>query len=237
MKNKILLTTNNSENASVITASLRQRGYEVINAGGGGESFRLALREHPDLIISQMELNDIPGTEFCRMIRADKQLRATPFIFLSEFSQSVEKIVEALHAGADDYLTEFTNAQELNAKVAWFIEQKKTGENLRQYYQILRHRQSHITKIIKGTLDLFSNLNTDYSVSPMIEMHKRNADENIGRRIELGMNMIDGLANLLEEQVAAIEMLGETVRGEDIPVNEQFIPEKNEVSYHGILVM
>ncbi|MCD9185106.1 MAG: response regulator [Pyrinomonadaceae bacterium] len=237
MKNKILLTTNNPENAKIITASLQQRGYEVINAVSGREAFRLARREHPDLIISRMELTDIPGLEFCRMIRADKQLRATPFIFLSEFSQSIDKIVEALHAGADDFLTEFTNVQELNAKVVWFIEQKKTGENLRQYYQILRHRQSHITKIIKGTLDLFSNLNADFRVAPMLDRQTRNADGNIGRRIELGMNMIDGLANLLEEQVAAIEMLGGTVRGEDIPIDEQFIPEKNEMNYHGILVM
>jgi len=237
MKYKILLTTNNPENAKSITESLRQRGYDVLNAVSGRESFRLARREHPDLIISQMELNDIPGLELCRMVRADKQLRATPFIFLSEFSQNMEKIVEALYAGADDYLTEFTNGQELNAKVAWLIEQKKNSENMRQYYQILRHRQSHITKIIKGTLDLFSNLNTDFRVSPLLDVHNRNADGNIGRRIELGMNMIDGLANLLEEQVVAIEMLGGTVRGEDIPINEQFIPEKNEMNYHGILVM
>lgn len=237
MKYKVLLTTNNQENANIIAAALQHSGYEVLTAASGRESFRAARREHPDLIVSRMDLNDISGLELCRMVRADKQLRATPFLVLSESSQDIEKIVEALHAGADDYLTEFTNVQELKAKIAWFIEQKKNGENLRQYFQILRHRQTHITKIIKGTLDLFSNLNADYRISPMIDMQSRNADGNIGRRIELGMNMIDGLANLLEEQVAAIEMLGETVRGEDIPINEQFIPEKAEANYHGILVM
>lgn len=237
MKHKILLIIPNSDMAKYLTTALRQNGYDVVNALSGREGFRFTRREHPDLIISQIELNDIAGLELCRMIRADKQLRATPFIFLSEKSQGTENIVEALHAGADDYLTEFTNFQELSAKIAWLIEQKKTGENLRQYYQILRHRQSHITKIIKGTLDLFSNLNADFRISPMLDVQSRNSDGNIGRRIELGMNMIDGLANLLEEQVVAIEMLGGTVRGEDIPINEEFIPEKTEMNYHGILVM
>lgn len=228
MKYKILLTITDVESAQDLTKALRQKGFATINAVSGRESFRQARRERPDLIICQTELGDIAGLELCRLIRADEQLRATPFIFFNEDLQDTEKIIEALHAGADDCITKFTNPHELNAKIAWLIEQKKAGENLRQYYQILRHRQSHITKIIKGTLDLFANLNADYRVAPMIDVHHRNSDTNIGRRIELGMNMIDGLANLLEEQVAAIEMLGGTVRGEDIPINEDFIPEKTE---------
>lgn len=237
MNYKILVTITDTDYARDLSHSLRQKGYEVIYAVSGREAFRHARRERPDLIICQAELNDISGLELCRMIRADKQLRATPFISFSEQSQNTEKIVEALHAGADDYMTNSTNLYELYAKITWLIEEKKSGENLRQYYQILRHRQSHITKIIKGTLDLFANLNADYRVAPVIDIHNRNLDGNISRRIELGMNMIDGLANLLEEQVAAIEMLGGTVRGEDIPVNEEYIPEKTENNYHGILVM
>jgi two-component system, OmpR family, KDP operon response regulator KdpE len=93
--------------------SLRARGYEVIVARRGEEGLNLAAHRRPDVILLDLGLPGIDGVEVVRGLRG---WSAVPIIVLSARHQSVSK-VEALDAGADDYVTKPFGMDELLARL------------------------------------------------------------------------------------------------------------------------
>jgi two-component system KDP operon response regulator KdpE len=92
---------------------LRSRGYEVEVAGTGAEALALLESRMPDLIVLDLGLPDLEGTEVCRRIRAQSQV---PVIVLSARSGERDK-VNALDLGADDYVTKPFGPEELLARI------------------------------------------------------------------------------------------------------------------------
>jgi two-component system, OmpR family, KDP operon response regulator KdpE len=96
-----------------LRTSLSAHGYEIFEASNGEEALRMAAEERPDLIILDLGLPDIDGVEVTRRLREWTQ---TPIIILSVLDQEVNKI-NALDAGADDYLTKPFGVGELVARI------------------------------------------------------------------------------------------------------------------------
>ena len=225
---KILLVGNNFSRLENKVSALLSAGYNVLPTIGGREGFRLARRETPDLIVSESDLPDISGLELCRMVRADRELGAIPFVFVSETHQSSDAVIEACRAGADDFLTEFSNPQQLSAKIAWLIERKNSEESLRSYYLMLRERQAQMTGIIKGVSNLFTDLDFELKTESSDEI----SDKQLDRRVDLGMSMVGALANLLCEQVKALSIGERSLRGEIFAANQPHL--KQELEPHHI---
>ena len=96
-----------------LTISLTARGYEVVVARTGEEGLDLAAHRHPDVVLLDLGLPGIDGVEVVRGIRG---WSTVPIIVLSARHQSVSK-VEALDAGADDYVTKPFGMDELLARL------------------------------------------------------------------------------------------------------------------------
>ena len=92
---------------------LRARGYEVEIAGTGAEALKIAATHAPDLIVLDLGLPDLEGTEVCRRIRSAS---AVPIVVLSARGAEADK-VNALDLGADDYVTKPFGPDELLARV------------------------------------------------------------------------------------------------------------------------
>jgi len=92
---------------------LRARGYEVYSAITGRAALEAVDRDKPDLIVLDLGLPDINGVEVCRQIR---QTLPTPILVLSARGAEGDK-VNALDAGADDYVTKPFGAEELLARI------------------------------------------------------------------------------------------------------------------------
>jgi two-component system, OmpR family, KDP operon response regulator KdpE len=92
---------------------LRSHGYEVITAMSGRGAIAAAAREQPDLIVLDLGLPDMDGVEVCRTVRDDG---GSPIIVLSARGGEADK-VQALDAGADDYVTKPFGAEELLARI------------------------------------------------------------------------------------------------------------------------
>jgi two-component system KDP operon response regulator KdpE len=92
---------------------LRSRGYEVVIAGSGAAALEAFERERPDLIVLDLGLPDIDGTEVCRRVRDRSE---TPIVVLSARGAEKDK-VRALDQGADDYVTKPFGPEELLARV------------------------------------------------------------------------------------------------------------------------
>jgi two-component system KDP operon response regulator KdpE len=93
--------------------NLRVRQYEVHTAGNGSEALELAAKHPPDLVILDLGLPDLDGVDVIHGLRG---WTAAPIIVLSGRTDSTDK-VEALDAGADDYVTKPFGMDELLARM------------------------------------------------------------------------------------------------------------------------
>jgi CheY-like chemotaxis protein/nitrogen-specific signal transduction histidine kinase len=98
--------------------------YNVFLAVDGSDGLAKAKKCTADLILSDVMMPVMTGTEFCRKIREDPNLKATPFVLLTARSMMDSKI-EGLEKGADDYLTKPFSESELLARVKNLISLRK----------------------------------------------------------------------------------------------------------------
>ncbi len=119
------------DDASLVRAlglSLGARGYEVVVASSGEDGLEQAGRHHPDVVLLDLGLPGIDGVDVIRDLRA---WSSVPIIVLSARHQSVNK-VEALDAGADDYMTKPFGIDELLARMRATLRRRTSGaESLR----------------------------------------------------------------------------------------------------------
>jgi two-component system KDP operon response regulator KdpE len=110
---RILLVDDEAGIQRAVGPLLRSRGYDVDVAGSGADALAMFENRTPDLVVLDLGLPDIEGTEVCRRIRAKSPV---PIIVLSARSAERDK-VNALDLGADDYVTKPFGPEELLARI------------------------------------------------------------------------------------------------------------------------
>ncbi len=110
---KILVIDDDLELLNLISFALRQAGFFVVQAADGAEALHVWEREHPDLIILDVNLPKLSGFEVLQHIRAES---ATPVMLLT-VRASEEDQVQGLDLGADDYLAKPFSPRTLLARV------------------------------------------------------------------------------------------------------------------------
>ena len=124
--NRVLVVDDDEALARALMINLRAHGYDVTPAVNGRSALDLAGRLRPDVVVLDLGLPDIDGIEVLEGIRGWSTM---PVIVLSARSTSSEK-VEALDAGADDYVTKPFGMDELLARVRAAVRRgaTQTGE-------------------------------------------------------------------------------------------------------------
>ncbi len=121
---RILLVDDEAAIQRALGPLLRSRGYEVDIAGTGKDALDIVAARPPALIVLDLRLPDLEGTEVCRRVRATSQL---PIIVLSARGAEADK-VQALDLGADDYVTKPFGPEELLARIRVAL-RRGTGED------------------------------------------------------------------------------------------------------------
>lgn len=119
-KLRILVIDDEPSMIDFIRLGLEYEGYDSFSAEDGITGLRLALQEHPDLIILDLMLPGMNGFEVCRRIR---QATATPIIMLTARDELDDR-VQGLDLGADDYLTKPFQFKELAARLRALLRRK-----------------------------------------------------------------------------------------------------------------
>ena len=112
-KPKILVVDDELQIARVLKTTLSARGYSVRTASDGDDAVQVMKSWTPDLVITDLRMPNMDGVELCRHLRAKSGI---PIIVLSVRNEERTK-VEALDAGADDYVTKPFSVNELLARV------------------------------------------------------------------------------------------------------------------------
>ncbi len=120
----IVLFVEDSEDVRTFVYDLLKTDYNILLAENGEKGIESALKNMPELIISDIMMPGMGGIEFCHRIKNDWQTSHIPVILLTAKATEDSKI-EGLEIGADDYLTKPFNAEELFARMRNLIDQRK----------------------------------------------------------------------------------------------------------------
>lgn len=113
MSQRILLVEDEESISQPLAFLLEREGYRVRVVADGSEAIRVFPEEQFELVLLDLMLPGLPGTEVCRSIRARSQV---PIIMLTAKDSEVD-IVVGLELGADDYVTKPYSARELLARI------------------------------------------------------------------------------------------------------------------------
>jgi signal transduction histidine kinase/ligand-binding sensor domain-containing protein/DNA-binding response OmpR family regulator len=111
-----LLIVEDNEEMRTLVKELLQPYYMILEAGDGEAGLKAALEHQPDLIISDVMMPNMSGTQMCAKIKRNIQTSHIPVILLTART-ALEYKIEGLETGADDYITKPFNSKLLRARV------------------------------------------------------------------------------------------------------------------------
>lgn len=121
----ILVVEDDAAVRNLITTTLETHEYRYHTAANGETAILEAASYNPDIVLLDLGLPDLDGVEVIKKIRT---WSAIPIIVISARSEDTDKI-EALDAGADDYLTKPFSVQELLARLRVTLRRLNSGQN------------------------------------------------------------------------------------------------------------
>jgi two-component system, OmpR family, KDP operon response regulator KdpE len=121
---RVLIVDDEPQILRALRINLTARQYEVVTAADGTAALRAATEDRPDLVVLDLGLPDIDGVQVIRQLR---NWTPVPIVVLSGRAESRDK-VDALDAGADDYVTKPFSVDELLARIRAVTRRKNTTE-------------------------------------------------------------------------------------------------------------
>ncbi|MFY0526837.1 response regulator [Archangium gephyra] len=181
------------------TRTLRMAGYRVLEAATGEEALRLAVQERPDVVVLDVKLPDISGYEVCQRLRAQPHTASIAVMHTSATFVTPDKKVRGLEGGADAYLTEPFEGEELIATVRSLL-------RMRRAEQDLRRRAEHLTEADRRK-DLFLAMlahelrNPLAAITTAVSILERRAtvDPKDGRMVSIIQRQTNHLARLVDD--------------------------------------
>lgn len=124
MPAKILIAEDEKDIRELVGFTLTFGGYRVVEASNGAEAVEKATGELPDLILLDVRMPKMTGYEACRTLKATKETRHIPVVFLSAKGQEAE-VQEGISLGAIAYILKPFAPNDLLEQVAKFL--KRAG--------------------------------------------------------------------------------------------------------------
>lgn len=116
MSTRILIAEDQPDLREMIAATLRLSGYEVVSAADGQQAFTSAQSSRPDLIILDLEMPHMSGSEVCRRLKAMPPFHGTPVLIISS-TNDLARLEDSLNAGAREYMRKPFELDQLISRV------------------------------------------------------------------------------------------------------------------------
>jgi two-component system phosphate regulon response regulator PhoB len=216
---RILAVDDEPDLLELVRVGLTQAGYVVETASSGSEALAALRRAPPDLILLDLMLPDLSGTELCARVRADQRLAGVPIIMLTAKSEEIDRVV-GLEVGADDYVTKPFSPRELALRVRAVLRRRAPAQ---ERARVLEHGplrvdpESHRASVggheIVLTAKEFQLLVALMGRPGRVMTRERLLDEVWGSDITVTSRTIDTHLKRLRAKLGEAGGLIETVRG------------------------
>ena len=120
MTDRILVVEDNELNLKLVRDVLSFAGYDVMEARTGEQGVALAAECRPDLVLMDLQLPGIDGTEALRQLRSSPRTQEVPVVAVTAFAMRADR-ERAFESGFDGYLEKPISARELPAQVRGFL--------------------------------------------------------------------------------------------------------------------
>jgi CheY-like chemotaxis protein len=199
-KQSLLLVDGDARSLRVLEVSLKKAGFNVTTAVNGKDALEKVQTARPDLIISDTDMPEMDGFTFCKQLKADPDCAEIPFIFLTD-QLSIERKIQGLELGVEDYLTKPIYIKEIITRVRLLLQkhQRASIEARRDQRTRFAGRLADM-----GVVDLIQTIEVSRK-SGLIHFH---ADD--GRHAELYFRdgkVIDAEAGALQGEDAVYRLL------------------------------
>nr|WP_275116199.1 SpoIIE family protein phosphatase [Aliiroseovarius subalbicans] len=149
----ILVVDDSRAQLRVLSASLTRQGYQVIEAGSGGEALACLEIDDVDLILSDWMMPGMDGLELCQALRDLQRDTYTYFILLTSKTEK-GAVAQGLDVGADDFLNKPPNPEELRARIA-------AGDRILRMERELQEKNRLVSTTLAEISALYESLDRD----------------------------------------------------------------------------
>ncbi|GAB4229039.1 MAG: hybrid sensor histidine kinase/response regulator [Elainellaceae cyanobacterium] len=140
----ILIVDDEPDNFDVIETLLHGEGYQLNYAPSGQRALERLDVFQPDVILLDVMMPDLEGTEVCRQIKSNPDWRAVPIIMVTALTDK-EDLARCLAAGADDFISKPVNSIELRSRVRSMLRIKQQYDDLKN---LLKLREDMVNMIV-----------------------------------------------------------------------------------------
>ncbi len=147
----VLVVDDERDLRTLLDFNLKQAGYQTAHASTGAEALARARSIQPQVIILDLNLPDVSGTDVCRLLRADPQTRTIPILMLTARGAEADRIT-GLEVGADDYVTKPFSVREVILRVEAVARRRKGADDA------VAHTGARLLKVGRIELDIDAHL-------------------------------------------------------------------------------
>ncbi len=216
---RILVVDDEADILELVGFHLRQAGFSVETAQDGAEALASLRRNPPALLLLDVLLPDLTGTEILRVLRQDEATRLVPVILLTARGEEVDRVV-GFELGADDYVTKPFSPRELVLRVRAVLRRgegdpagAEVVERAGIRLDLARHRCSVDDTEVDLTAKEFSLLQSLMSRPGRVFTREQLLERVWGLDVHVTERTIDTHMKRLREKLGAVADCIETVRG------------------------
>ena len=216
----VLLVDDERDLLSLLDFNLRGAGFETILATTGEQALSQLRRRVPDLVVLDLMLPDISGTELCSRIKSDPRTKHVPVVMLTAKGDEIDRVV-GFEVGADDYVTKPFSVRELVLRVRAVLRRSRPGRASERTPEAVgpirvdvdSHRAFADGAEIQLTPLEFKLLTTLMARLGRVQSREQLLEDVWGMSSELETRTVDTHVKRLREKLGSGRDLLETVRG------------------------
>jgi two-component system phosphate regulon response regulator PhoB len=217
---RILVIEDEADIQQVLDYNLREKGHKVFIAGNGEDGLKLAREKRPDLVLLDLMLPGMPGTEVCKALKGDPTTKSAQVVMLTAKGEEIDRVV-GFELGADDYVVKPFSVRELLLRIQAILRrsqgEQEAAQRAFQFGKLRVDREAHRVWADDVELELtaleFKLLVTLYDRRNRVQTRSALLSDVWGIDAEITTRTVDTHVKRLREKLGQAGNYIETVRG------------------------
>lgn len=216
---RILVIEDETDLQQVLQYNLQQAGHQVISALNGGDGLRAAQEQQPDLVLLDLMLPDVSGTEVCKALKEGRSTKGMPVVMVTARGEEIDRVV-GFELGADDYVVKPFSVRELLLRIQAILRrgnQEESDGSTIVFGCLKVDREAHRVWVQSEEIELtaleFKLLVTLYERRNRVQTRSVLLDDVWGIQADITTRTVDTHVKRLREKLLQARDYVETVRG------------------------